>query len=706
MDSFGSLTHALVWVNVSVNIMIILLVACFVLQALEGVIRNVQHHRVIILAAITAPKPVAKKLYTYYHEAACALLEIEDGEEVMNIQEENDFASRHGLMSETGSSALGQSRHESQDMQEQKPVRRNTGDSRQIHERTTSLLSKENRIGSHMAVSRSFRLYLKHSVHSASLRRSEIETRAQQSSDDGYNFSSDLHHIDIQVKLPKSPSSPAASNPPYAERKMLTKENLITHVQGSPWPSSISIAIPDIDPQSKNLHSESSISSPTEYHGLSESSSPRDHTFSDHAGHQIKPEEEIYTPSPMKNTGEMFGLPGSSLTLDKNKIIAIEQTTYPEKYTLSSPQPLKRFAESLRWVSTNSMSKMATKFAYFSEEGGNKVNMQPAAQEVLPSLVSRSHSLISKGSESKSQTGSTEKEYEIESLGRNSEFSQGMSQPTVCAEIAEPLKTDSGRIQAENQGGDEIIRPTIFKVQIDKAFQINDAPADDAGMMVKRNIQDTGIKSEEVLLDFRNNIKPETSELRGEPKPASQRRRSALIPRSMSNAQAEAAAAVSAAAADSEALRQIQLRAAARVSSSLRQILLAQLPWYSQKRAHLSSLLLMLLLCVLGIVYPTRNLDALVNSPHLADQANRRRFLHMACVHFARELVLADGLSRLNTSELAAGLRWALNSLKAADKAARLGGTLGVRAGADVGINCEVHNRWMYKVIFPNLEIC
>ena len=137
---------------------------------------------------------------------------------------------------------------------------------------------------------------------------------------------------------------------------------------------------------------------------------------------------------------------------------------------------------------------------------------------------------------------------------------------------------------------------------------------------------------------------------------------------------------------------------AARVSPSLRQILYAHVQWYSQSRAHVLSLVVMLLLCVLCTVYPSRNLDALVNAPKKANQANRRRFLQMAAVHFTRELVLADGFSRLNSSELAAGLRWALDSLQAADNAARLGGSLGVGAGGDVGINSEEHNHWMYDV--------
>ena len=45
-------------------------------------------------------------------------------------------------------------------------------------------------------------------------------------------------------------------------------------------------------------------------------------------------------------------------------------------------------------------------------------------------------------------------------------------------------------------------------------------------------------------------------------------------------------------------------------------------------------------------------------------QAARRRYLHLACAHFARELVLNDGFARLNSSELAAALRWSLDELR------------------------------------------
>jgi hypothetical protein len=40
-----------------------------------------------------------------------------------------------------------------------------------------------------------------------------------------------------------------------------------------------------------------------------------------------------------------------------------------------------------------------------------------------------------------------------------------------------------------------------------------------------------------------------------------------------------------------------------------------------------------------------------------ASQASRRQFLHAACVHYSRELVIADGWSRLGQNEIAAALQ-------------------------------------------------
>jgi hypothetical protein len=90
-------------------------------------------------------------------------------------------------------------------------------------------------------------------------------------------------------------------------------------------------------------------------------------------------------------------------------------------------------------------------------------------------------------------------------------------------------------------------------------------------------------------------------------------------------------------------------------------------------------------------------------------QAARRRYLHLACVHFARELALNDGFSRLNSSELAAALRWSLDEFRSfdsqieqrifrdleecggalpdvlVDHAVRIGGKQGVAAGDEQG---------------------
>ena len=84
--------------------------------------------------------------------------------------------------------------------------------------------------------------------------------------------------------------------------------------------------------------------------------------------------------------------------------------------------------------------------------------------------------------------------------------------------------------------------------------------------------------------------------------------------------------------------------------------------------------------------------------PFKLNQATRRRFFHIAASFLARELVLDDGFWRRNNSQVSAALRWALDGLRASDKATRLGGTFGIAAGADIGIGSEAHNEWMYLV--------
>mmetsp|Transcript_17439 Transcript_17439/g.48149 ORF Transcript_17439/g.48149 Transcript_17439/m.48149 type:complete len:1292 (-) Transcript_17439:986-4861(-) len=141
-----------------------------------------------------------------------------------------------------------------------------------------------------------------------------------------------------------------------------------------------------------------------------------------------------------------------------------------------------------------------------------------------------------------------------------------------------------------------------------------------------------------------------------------------------------------------------RMRSAPKTMRSLEALIEQRRPWYAQRAVHFVTLLIMLVICILSIVYPSRNIDTMVNMPAKRNQAGRRRFLHRACVHFARELVLGDGFSRLNSSELAAGLLWSLEELRAADDAVRLGGSLGVTTGSDQGLGGVDHNNFVYSV--------
>mmetsp|Transcript_88598 Transcript_88598/g.235788 ORF Transcript_88598/g.235788 Transcript_88598/m.235788 type:complete len:780 (+) Transcript_88598:387-2726(+) len=107
-----------------------------------------------------------------------------------------------------------------------------------------------------------------------------------------------------------------------------------------------------------------------------------------------------------------------------------------------------------------------------------------------------------------------------------------------------------------------------------------------------------------------------------------------------------------------------RMRSAPKTMMSLEVLVTQRRPWYAQRPVHVVTLAIILSLCIVSVVIPSRNISAMVNIPAKRNQAGRRRFLHRACVHFARELVLGDGLSRLNSAELAAALRWSLEELK------------------------------------------
>uniref|UniRef100_A0A7S0MTS2 TmcB/TmcC TPR repeats domain-containing protein n=1 Tax=Cryptomonas curvata TaxID=233186 RepID=A0A7S0MTS2_9CRYP len=145
----------------------------------------------------------------------------------------------------------------------------------------------------------------------------------------------------------------------------------------------------------------------------------------------------------------------------------------------------------------------------------------------------------------------------------------------------------------------------------------------------------------------------------------------------------------------------LRIQSAPKSIQALRTLTAQKCPWYVRRPVHFVSLAVMLFLCIISVLYPARNVDDLVNIPAKQNQAGRRRFLHLACVHFARELVLYDGFSRLNAPELVAALQWSLYELRESDKAVRLGGTLGVIKGSEAGLGRTDHNSFVYSTGCP-----
>lgn len=66
------------------------------------------------------------------------------------------------------------------------------------------------------------------------------------------------------------------------------------------------------------------------------------------------------------------------------------------------------------------------------------------------------------------------------------------------------------------------------------------------------------------------------------------------------------------------------------------------------------------------------------------------------CIHLTRELVIDDGFARMSKQEIAEALHLYLARLTEANDAVRLGGSLGIKVGADKR-NAR-HNRIMYGV--------
>jgi len=128
---------------------------------------------------------------------------------------------------------------------------------------------------------------------------------------------------------------------------------------------------------------------------------------------------------------------------------------------------------------------------------------------------------------------------------------------------------------------------------------------------------------------------------------------------------------------------------------SVSRVIKARQQWHSRVEVYVAAAAVVLAICVLSMAYPARNIAAIVNQAPTTNQAGRRRFLVRSCCHFARELVLDDGFSRMDKSWTASALRFHLEELKTADRAVRMGNELDVSLGAD--FRNKEHNVVMYN---------
>ena len=793
VNSFGTLTHALVWVNVVVNSVIVLLVAAFVLRALQGVIRNVQHHRVIILVGITAPKPAVKKLHAYYRDAIRAMDEIDEGEDADNAEAGDDGRCLEAAGSDGGSprpdaaAAVGQTRRYSQERYRRKeggasPRTRAHGRSSAVPDRSSGRAPAPHAVGGGPGRSSSIRMGSPSAIAAGDPEEADERgssgascTPRQPPSSPASQAEGPVAHdvvswpnrkaavqhqqgaflqssSRILAPTPRRTSVPVPSHAgprrcPSSPRPAapLTARNLKEHVLHSPWSSlrleldSSAVSLADRAAAAAaaagaapagSVH-ESGASSPTVYHGLSEPSSPRGETQREGG-------------APPAVAGEP---PRIHEAMDPEP--AAPRPRHPllrEEASGRSPappprRPVRLWAESPRGSGAHihSLAVKPAREVIHSLEVKTACLAQPAALEVRPSLVgapSRSRSPSENDAsglcDRDTQPGASDPGSDCLDDGASERSRRRERSPAPRRRGDSPrsgeraLEDQGGRTGRTDPGSDRSYSESHSRPPDRLPGGCSPSPrrsADARGVANGRGVAgDFFVKvgvlpsdvvaAEQVALYFKpphgaaaapdnreQRIEEEEPQRRAGPP---QRRRSALITRSEFTAPAGAdAAGACDGGGDAAELREAQLRMAARVSPSLRLILYAHVPWFSQRRVHVLALVAMLLLCVLCSAYPARNLDALVNAPRKANQANRRRFLQMACTHLVRELALADGFARLAPPELAAGLRWALDALREADDAARLGGRLGVGAGGDVGINSVEHNHWMYDVCQP-----
>jgi len=129
---------------------------------------------------------------------------------------------------------------------------------------------------------------------------------------------------------------------------------------------------------------------------------------------------------------------------------------------------------------------------------------------------------------------------------------------------------------------------------------------------------------------------------------------------------------------------------------TLDEILETKRAWFDKVSIYGAVFLVVMVLSLLSSFYPSRNMGTLITLAPIVDQAGRREELVRACIMYARELMLDDGLSRHDKQELSNALSFLIDDLRVTDMAVRLGKRpdRNIIVGADD--RNEVHNEVMY----------
>jgi hypothetical protein len=132
----------------------------------------------------------------------------------------------------------------------------------------------------------------------------------------------------------------------------------------------------------------------------------------------------------------------------------------------------------------------------------------------------------------------------------------------------------------------------------------------------------------------------------------------------------------------------------------------AKLAWYFRVSAHRASLAVLIGLCCCVWLVPVRTFPAVINTANLIRGVRRSAGTILLSGFVARELILADGFSRMSTSALYAQTAKCRNNLLVQVDAFRFGGYIDternyIRMGADfIGASArEKYNAIMYQVL-------